>query len=180
MKTNKVILNKKVYLSKRANLLSIWWFAILALIGTAIVIATAVFYSSHIDVRKAESEILANNIAKCLNVQIVENEKFLDSFDIFKECRLNKEVFEKGSVYFISIIATKQTGNTGESGPYKFGNNALEIDCKIKKEAKSAEKYPDCTQKLAEVYTMKGDRILLTILAVSNNDGRDVSGGKDE
>jgi len=173
MKLNKTRLNKK------ANLLSIWWFAVLVLIGVAVVIATSIFYSSYIDVRKAESEILANNLAKCLNVQIVENEKFLDTFDIFEECRLNKDVFSKGSPYFISIISTNQDAMK-EAGPYKFGNNALETDCEIKKQAKSAEKYPDCTQKMVLIKTTKNEKLLLTIFAVSNNDGKDVSGGENE
>ncbi|MBI2629391.1 hypothetical protein HYW74_04885 [Candidatus Pacearchaeota archaeon] len=157
---------------KNGNILSVWWFAILVIVGSGVVLSTALFYSSYVDVKAIESEILANRIYDCINSYNFNNIHSLDDFDIFKECRINKDLFAEGSNYFIRFfIKDKETGEIIIGKEHKFGNYALEKDCDIQKKVLANKHFPYCTNKILEATTKDGKSILVEILAASNNEG---------
>jgi hypothetical protein len=152
---------------KKGDLLTIWWFGVLAIVGLGIVLGTVIFYSGSVDTRKVESEIMADKIIKCLN-QSVESINFInDGFDIYSECLISKNVFEQSSLFFVRINLVSGDLN---QGPYKFGNNALEKDCEVGENV-NAKYFPDCTQENIDIYAKNGNKISVNVLAVSNNKG---------
>ena len=145
-------LNSRFLEYKKGNILSVWWFAILIIVGTGVVLSTALFYSSYVDVKAIESEILANRIYDCINNHNFNDVNSFDNFDIFKECIINKDLFAEGSNYFIRfIIKDRQTGEIIIGREYKFGNYALEKDCEIQKKVLTNKHFPYCTNKILEV-----------------------------
>ena len=58
----------KMLNNKRGGkILSVYWFAILAIVAVGIVAMVVVFYGKPYDVRKSEAEIMINNVADCLS-----------------------------------------------------------------------------------------------------------------
>ena len=165
---------------KKGNILSVWWFAILVIVGAGVVLSTALFYSSYVDVKAIESEILANRVYNCINSYNMNDVNSLDDFDIFKECKINKDLFTEGSNYFIRfLIKDKETGEIIIGKEYKFGNYALEKDCEIQKNVLVNQHFPYCTNKIIEATTKDGKIILIDILTASNNEG-DVPNDKSQ
>lgn len=162
--------------SNRGEVLTIWWFGVLAIAGIGVVIGTVLFYSNSIDVRGIESEALANKIINCFNDLGNKDIDFIDNgFDIFKECKLKKQLFDNG-IYFADITLTSQAPLTSREDVaeaeknYKYGNNALEKNCEIA-EKTIAKNFPKCSAKMTFIYNPNGDKILVSVLASSNNNG---------
>lgn len=155
-------------MNKKGNLMTVWWFGVLAIVGAGIVIGTVLFYSTSVDIRGVEAEILSNKIVSCLSLQKPEDINFIDNgFDIYKECKLKKQLFEDGSKYFVSINLTL---DGSEDKVYKFGNNAIGADCKIG-EKTIAKYFPVCITKTVLLHDKNGNEILASVLAGSNNNG---------
>lgn len=156
------------------KILSIWWFAILILIGTGVVLGTLVFFSKDIDVRKAEADILANKLALCLvNDGKVTPNLFTENFDLFKECSLSKSIIADSEKYFISITTykSKASGDTLFGSPLKYGNIAFEKDCAIEEKVVKAEHFPRCTLRTVYGFNETGAKFKLEINAGSNYEG---------
>lgn len=143
--------------------LSPWLFLVWALIGVAIVTGVLIFYSLKIDVRQTEAEILNTKLVDCL----VDNGylKNLESFDIFEECNIDKEIIGNGDYYFnISVYEEGKLPKVISAGVKDF-----EIQCELRKESKS-ESFADCFKR--EVYALKDNkRIIIKILTASNQLG---------
>jgi hypothetical protein len=153
-----------------SKLLSIWWFAILTLIGVAVVISTLIFFSNKIDVRLYESDILTNRIVQCLiqNGQI--DETFLnDNFNIFQKCEINQSIIEGSGNYFIKINLNSENNLLKE---LKYGNFALEKDCSIGLAMLEAKNFPRCIERKVPSFNSKNELITLRVLAGSNNEYR--------
>lgn len=158
-------MNNLFYNKKGDNVLSIWWFGILVFVGGGIVFGALLFYGAYVDVRLVESEILNNKISNCLVSDNVFDQEILNK-DFLNECNLNQELFQQGSKYFIKVDFDNQYQTL------KFGNNALEIDCGIKKKILKANEFPDCTTNKLNVMDLNGNDVEIIILTGSNNDGK--------
>ncbi|MFH1710875.1 MAG: hypothetical protein ABH840_01025 [Nanoarchaeota archaeon] len=105
-----------------------WMFLVWFIIGIAIVVAVAVFYSSSIDSRAYEARSMSEKITHCvLDSGEVKEEFFLD-FDVYSKCGLEKEIFlDNGEFYFnVSVY------NINEKKYVKSvsgGNSDFEINC---------------------------------------------------
>lgn len=73
------------------KIMSVYWFVILAIVAGAIVIGVMLFYSSVIDIRDLETEILANKIIDCVAKGGVIEGVLDKDFDLIKNCNLNFE-----------------------------------------------------------------------------------------
>lgn len=143
--------------------LSPWLFLIWALIGVAIVVGVLMFYSLKIDVRQTEARILSTRLIDCL----VDNGyiKNLDGFDVFKDCKIDKNVFGNGDYYF--NISVYEEGK--EPRIIKEGVKDFEIHCELRKESKG-ESFADCFERQA--YALREDKLVtIKILAASNQLG---------
>lgn len=157
--------------NRKANIISIWWFLVLALVGGAIVLGAVLFYSANIDVRKVETEILADKIVNCLKNQKVDNVEFINNFDFFKECELRRDAFEQESNYFVKVSIFEQDTNK-ELINRKFGNFGMEADYEVKKAVFSAKNYPESKERDFLIELSDGSKVVVRVLCVSNNIGR--------
>lgn len=157
------------------KLLSLWWFFVLIVVGSGIVIGVLIYYNSEIDTRAVESEILAEKIISCLVNQGEINENFLNNeeFDIFQECGLDKNILDSDIFYF-NVSLYDSSGKSRRNGIY-FGLKDFETQCRLEKSTKSllegSEYYPKCSEKQVYVLNNPGEEIeqlKLFILAGSN------------
>ena len=132
--------------SKKADskLLSLWWFIILAIIGTAVVIATLVFFSAKIDVRLSEDDILDSRILSCVAEKGIISEDFLSrKLSVLDSCGLKKEILEN-TKYFIKIQVYDEQDVLKKENIY--GNNAFDKDCIIGSKVMIASYFPRCLE----------------------------------
>ncbi len=157
------------------KLLSLWWFFVLVVVGSGIVIGVLIYYNSEIDTRAVESEILAEKIVSCLVNQGEINENFLNNeeFDIFQECGLDKNILDSDIFYF-NVSLYDFSGKSRRNGIY-FGLRDFETQCKLEKSTKSllksSEYYPKCSEKQAYALSNSGEnteKLKLFVLAGSN------------
>lgn len=188
LQTNKLLKNK----TGGEKIFSIWWFATLIIIGVGIVVGVLIYYSADIDVRTVEAEILSEKIIDCfiknsfLNQEILNTNSFPDnnsdyrqvrnSFDIFQECNLKKDLFNNGGDFYFNI--TLYNGDTNFLiNSFIGGNTGFERDCRISK-GKSAENYPQCVEKQEPFFYYSNNQIKkgnMRILTASNQKGKSFS-----
>jgi len=162
-----MIYNKK----GEEKIISIYWFVILLLIATGIIIMVNVFYGSPYDVRMMEAEILSEEVANCVEDGGKINSYLLTSEDIFREdfrdnfldyCDLNfktKHDFEEGQ-YYISINFTKKENPRKLLFEIFEGNPNFKEDCNL--DGEKHKKLVQCVQKEffsldeeGEIYSIK-------------------------
>jgi len=87
------------------KILSIWWFFVLALVSAGVVGGVFLFYSFDLDVREVESGIMVNRVYDCIGSNgFLREDVFLDGFDIYEYCDINKELFYKnGSEVYLEV-----------------------------------------------------------------------------
>jgi hypothetical protein len=156
------------------KLLSIWWFFILAFVGGGIIIGIAIFYSADTSVKKIEAEVLLGKILDCVVEEgfldsELANEKTREGFDIYAECKLNKEVID-GDFYFkISLDDILILSG---------GNPSFEENCEIDKEVVT-KGFPGCTEIFPrDIFYYDVDGLLssgkLKALTASNQKGKKI------
>ena len=96
---------REIFRNKKAGekIFSIWWFAILVVIGTGIVAGVLMYYSESVDVREWESGIIYMKLSDCF----IDSGFLVDNFkdvNIFSDCGLEQKVFETPSNFYFLII----------------------------------------------------------------------------
>lgn len=158
---------------KGFEVLSVWWMIVIAFIAVAIILTTIMFYTSDIDVKGAEADILSGKVLDCLTDGGKLNLGVVDG-DFYSECGLDQEIIENGK-YFVAI---RVYGSGGElSQENIFGIQAMERDCEVKDELEQksdrdrAVYYPRCSRK--EVILGEGDaKVKLVVVGGSDHVGR--------
>lgn len=153
-----------------SELLSIWWFFVLAIIAVGVVSGVTIFYGEKIDVRAMEAEILTTRIGDC----IIQNGElkfslFEKNVDIFKFCSLNQEMLNNSGLYYIHIVGTKGK----EEVSLVYGNSGFEKDCPIAAAMKAAKNYPLCSKKSFSAFNDK-----MELVSIEINTGSNYQGGK--
>ena len=128
--------------------ITVYWFAILVIVTGAVVYMVSLVYGQPYDVREAESEILANNIADCLaeggylREKTLEDSSFNENF--LGKCNINLETLDfpesRGEYY---VEATFYDFDTGSKIDFEIskGNVNLKQNCEI-----SGKKLPICSK----------------------------------
>src|SRR3972149_5503938 len=89
--------------------ISVYWFAILVIVAGAVIYMVSLVYGEPYDIRKAETDILANKIADCMNEGGYLNEEVLtETFkqNFLERCNLNigaADFPESMGEYYIEI-----------------------------------------------------------------------------
>ncbi len=172
---NKLIHDKK----GGEKIFSVWWFFILAVVGLGIVAGVFIFYSADVDVREIESAALYDKIVDCISEQgFLKDDLLKEDFDIFKECKLNKNILNNGDFY-VRIQELNKTENKIRED-IVIGNTAFKIDCEIilSDDKLKAEKFPKCVNRSEDFLYYKDNQIktaTLNILTASNQKGIEVS-----
>lgn len=163
------------------KILSIYWFAILAIVTVGIVAMVSVFYNHPYDVREIEAEILADKVADCLsyggrlNTDLFDSEgNFSETFknNFLKNCNLNFNVenvkeWKDTLQYYIEINFYKFENLNEVVFNFSKGNEDLKADCGIQKNKKEDyETLPKCVKK--RFYSLGNDntQYLIEILSV--------------
>jgi len=156
---------------KKANLLSAWWILIIIIIGTGLVAGTLLFFFNYADVSLAESEILANNLARCIFEKSVNANEVLDeNTDFLNECSINPELFTGSSHYFVRI-SVDYSNTERKDFVKRYGANAYEKDCEITNTGIKANYFPRCFTKKIKIPDDKGGADV-EITAASKSVGR--------
>jgi len=168
------------------ELLSLWWFFVLAIVGAGIVVGVFIFHSSGVNVKEIESNILSERIYDCLVEEGVLLGEFVGnqdgSFDIFGKCNLKESIFDNRGDFYFEVKFFDKLGQP--SLPIVKGNNALKGDCKIQKtedgEEIKAQYFPRCSfEKRGVIYYSGIEKMFVTgsleILTVSNQEGKKIS-----
>lgn len=154
------------------KLISIWWFFVLFIVGTGIVLGVMIYYSAETSVKKVEAEILNQRIFDCITNENYLNPKvFENNFEVFDGCGFNSEVFGKGSFFYFKILIYNETGLVAEKN---YGDFAIDKNCKIA-EKMSAKRFPECFARNKIVFDEKNKEIKLVVLTASNQEGERVS-----
>ncbi|MEK6820660.1 MAG: hypothetical protein AABX71_03030 [Nanoarchaeota archaeon] len=83
------------------RILSIWMFIIWIIIFLGITSAVLAIYSVRVNVKRVEAGILSDKIIDCISENGYLREDFSYDFDVFSECRINKDVIERAGNYNI-------------------------------------------------------------------------------
>tara|TARA_Y100000034_G_C6833671_1_gene376546 strand:- start:147 stop:683 length:537 start_codon:yes stop_codon:yes gene_type:complete len=174
MKKNKILKDKR----GGEKLFSIWWFFVLAIVGGAITIGVLMYYSADIDLREIEADILNKKIIGCVVDQgFLIEEIYKDNFDIYKKCKLNKDVIEEGNFYFkIQIFDESGKIISIVNQPISRGNPSFKKDCEVAEKVK-AEHYPKCITKDEGILYHENNKIkkgVIEILTASNQKGEEI------
>jgi hypothetical protein len=155
------------------KLISIWWFMVLIIVATGIVIGVSAYYTAEVDVKAVEADILSEKVLDCMSQNgFVPEGFFKDNFDILHTCKLSQKVFEAGSNFFFRVSLYDSNGKLIKSS--QAGDASFEKSCAIQKEV-TAVNFPICVNKKESViYLDRGDirRGELQIIAGSNQYGR--------
>ncbi len=157
-------INKRGY-----QLLSAYWFVILAIIAGAIISGALLFYSNVADVRGSEADILSGKIIDCVIKGGIVNQEFVDgNFDILQECKINFEEglpeFADEEQYYIQLkILNFDTGveiRKQEIGRIDFEQKCLDQELKGKIE----KTFPQCKRKSVYSIDSQGSKYLIKVL----------------
>lgn len=116
------------------KVLSVYWFAILAIVAGGITAMVFTFYNSPYDIRELEADILSEKISECLSPEGVLSERFLESseseINLQKECNI---IFNEE--YYLEVdIKDFDSGNSVSK--IVSGNPDIKADCNIQEEEK--------------------------------------------
>jgi len=98
------------------KIISVYWFAILAIVAVGIVMMVAVFYGKPYDVREAEAGVMINQVVDCLS----GTDGKLKQISSLEECHFNF-----GDEFFLEV----------ESLNLAEGNFNLEDSCDLRTES---------------------------------------------
>ena len=165
------------------KILSVYWFVIIGLVATAIILMVFVFHNSPYDVRDIEARFLANKIADCISSQGKLNEllygdgKFRNQFEnnFLSICNINlnvEDTWSESQHYF--NVEIFNASNTQE--PVFFiekGNLNFLPSCVIQ-EDKEYKNLAKCTKK--RFYsTAENNQFLIKILTAVRKSEKNVN-----
>lgn len=128
---------------KGDKLISVYWFAILVIVATAIVIMVNSYYSSPYDVRHLEAEILAQKVADCVYfggefdiLLLSVNGEFKDEFrdNFLERCKLDFDSHREFVLpqYYLEMDIYDSKNFKATNFSVVEGNLNLAPDCKLK------------------------------------------------
>ena len=124
--------------------ISIYWFAILAIVSGAVIYMVGIVYGQPYDVRDAEAEIMASNIADCMLQNLyVRQEVLSNNFQekFLHECRLDfstEEILEWPGGQLYAEVNIYDFETSAKISGFSGGNQNLKQDCALKGEKLSA------------------------------------------
>jgi len=158
------------------KVLSIWWFFVLVFIFAGIIGGVLLYYSTDVDIRDLEADVLSEKILSCFNYNFeISGEA---NFNIYEKCGLNKELFSSESIFYFSIDIKDEAGNSIlKQGKISGGKVSFEGDCKAvsSNEQIRARNYPKCVPKTEKIWFIQNGIVKqgeIEILAASNQAGK--------
>lgn len=159
-----------IFKNKKAGekLLTIWWFIVLGVIGGGIGIGVMIYFSATVNTNGVEAGILGERIMNCISENgYLKNNVLNGSFDIFKECNIDKRLFEKGSYLYFNVTIYNKDITLAN---FIAGDYSLERDCSIANKI-SASHFAKCDEKAETILNDKNEIIKIHVLTGSNQQG---------
>ncbi len=155
------------------KLFSFVWLFTIAMVWLGVAYGVGMFYSAEVDVRSVEAEILADRISDCFFEQGMLIDRLLkNDFDIFYECKLNRDVIESSFYFKISVF-----GESGKAIKDNLGNDIVISEGVLEKACNSKDS-EGCVWKERGIIYEQNNKIKkgrLEILAASNQVGERIS-----
>ena len=150
----------------KGNLLSIWWIFVLAVIAGGVVIGVSIYYSADVNINLVHADVLGNRITNCLvqNGNIIYD---MEKYDFFKECKINKKLFNDGD-FFVKVLISYDDKIIHDKN---YGNFAYEKDCQVLEKVSSKSSLRCANRKEIAEYNDK-EVILEIISGINQNGGR--------
>lgn len=157
------------------KIFSFWWFAVIAIVGVGIVSGVFIYYSSNVDVRDVEAEILFNKVERCIVQQGILTEESLEKgFNLLNECGLNENIFSRGSSFYFNISFLDENQKNLREDILE-GDFSFEKDCELQEtDDVVTEKFPKCVRRVNSVLYYENNQLkkaVLKILTASNQYG---------
>jgi hypothetical protein len=135
------------------KVLSVYWFAIIILVGIGIFGMVYVYYSAPYDVREAEAKILSDKLGDCISRNGMINPSFLskNEINVMEVCSLNFHVedevgFQEEEQYFFEIEMF-EIGKESSKKVFSGGNLNWKGDCFIEdKKGKEYKNLVKCSE----------------------------------
>ena len=149
------------------ELMSIWNFFVLALVGVVIATGVWVFYSADFNIRQNEATAMNDRIYDCFTENgFLKSEVLDDDFDILNSCSFN-DVF-KGNEVFVEVSFEYSDGIKARNKNIIAGNSVLGDDCEI---SENSENKVQCISKTENILTKDLKEIKMQILTASKLSG---------
>ncbi len=160
---------------KGSKLLSLYWFAILVIVATGIVLMVNSYYGNPYDVRQVESGVLADHIANCIYFGGEINPQLLSPGGVFKPafrdnflkyCTLNFSVQGEftATPYYVSVNISQGVEYSQNVFSVSQGNTNLRSDCFVNVADKT--NLATCTNKTFYMKSPNDQIYSVNILAV--------------
>jgi len=128
------------------KILSVYWFAILAIVAVGIVAMVVIFYGKPYDVREAEAGLMINKIVDCLSDGKLLRQD-IDNGNVLQECHFD---FSEENEFYLEV----------ENLGIKQGNFNLKDSCDLRTESIV------CVKRNAYFFDEDGNEIIIKILGV--------------
>jgi hypothetical protein len=169
MDTNKM----KIIPNKRGDeLLSIYWFLIMAIVAGGIFAMVYVFYGTPYDIRGVEARILTNQIADCIsyngkiNTNLISNGVPTNNKDFLNSCNLNFNSTEwDNEQYYSEVSLYKLEDLNTPILDINKGDNDWLTSCSVQ-ENKAQNKLATCLEKSFYSVDDKDNQYIIKILSV--------------
>lgn len=159
---------KKMNKKAGEKLLTIWWFIVLGVIGGGIGIGVMIYFSATVNTNGVEAGILGERIINCISENgYLKNNTLQVNFDIFKECGIDRRLFERGSYLYFNVSIS---GGGLVLANFIAGDYSLERDCSIASKI-SVSHFAKCDEKIETVFNDKNEIIKIHVLTGSNQQG---------
>jgi hypothetical protein len=167
------------------KIFSIWWVVMFVIVLGGLVIGVFIFYSSQLDTRGVEAEILYTKIMECVSEGgYVQDFVFEEDFEknFFKKCNLDKEVIiEKDEFYLKVNFLDVNKRRMGEE--ISFGDETFKTLCNLEEkklkdplgcfsERENLLFYNETADKVKQLYT--------DVFVAVNQQGNKFTGKKNE
>ncbi len=179
------------------KILFLYWFVIMTMVVVAFVIAVSMFYSSKLDVRSVEAEVLNDKVADCLiKSGFVEDWIFSRIFPVgeknkrefesefFDNCRLNfediNEFYQDERQYYVEVkvydfnLCENSNCSNEIVAPFRVGNFDIALGCELQEQTED-KKLPACFKRRFYAVTKDYRKLVFEILTGIKKVGQNVS-----
>jgi hypothetical protein len=146
------------------QILSLWWFVMLGIVGGGIVAGTFAFYSMDWDLRPVQAQAISGRIFECISENgFLKNEVFISNKEELKKF-FSEECFLRDSLdIYVELFFE------GERENFVFGAPSMKESCLLDLEGKSqlGKYFPKCYSRSANLlYLVDGERKIISLRVI--------------
>lgn len=154
------------------QIISLWWFSVLAFVTVVVVIATVMFYGKPVDVREIEADVLSDRIARCIYNQELLNVSEIRGLKLYQDCGLREKSFGLESNFYFNVTFYDSLSKV-QIWEFIGGKRSYAGDCIATGKDIKAEHYPKCVNQAYPVVYLDGGvrREGVMVITTGSNQG---------